>query len=598
MDFPKPNSSQPLSPLTTAVADEAHGHGEEAVVNASFSSSSPTTVKKARTKWRKAEDKPHHPGSGYNFFFQLERERMLLGTDHLPIQPLDVINLQVGGSRVRNAKAASPYQDGLDQTIHPRVFMGEKLGFADLARNIAAKWKNLDVDIKKLFEVKAERERIRYRNELEVCIEQQKKKLLQEIPTSPISQGLQPATPQHDFPPSLFDQQRPAFSHMKHEYQEAQDQVAFRTIPLDNCNAATPNGKSWQHSPHRPSSEEFGENLLWQLTQAKMISPPESTVRATSFNFYPDDSRPTLSAGGATFPKNDLSSKINLFIDEVCTVSEDLHLFAKRGSFNPRLSPQQREIEHQVEYCIAEFRRLSSQVRQYCASQDEMINDQYSMSQRSPMRQANQISTESLRNQYQHVRDVRNILNCSDFHNDITSSICDGDTKSEHSTKETKHKASSALLFMQPNQNNILNADHRENSIGIIHAKVPNNGVVLKCHTKIPPGLTVSYRHLRNMKCQNTGRTIADRWISNESIDESIIECLKQHYNYPDIVFLVKFEGGGYRALLGDEMYEAIRDDFLHYKAPNQRDIQTQTGDANGPSPSHITGNHGSNDGY
>lgn len=427
MDIRKPNtgSSQPVSPLTVAVEDEAHGHGEEAVANVCFSSSSPTTLKKARTKWRKPEDKPHHPRTGYNFFFQLERERMLLGTDHLPIQPLDVINLQVGGSRVTNAKAISPFQDGSDQTIHPRVLTGEKLGFADLARNVAAKWKKLDGNIKKLFEEKAERERIRYRNELEVWNEQQKKKQLQETPKSSISQGLQPATPQHDFPPSLFDQQRPAFSHMKHEYQEAQDQVAFRTIPLDNCNAATPNGKSWQHSPHRPSSEEFGENLLWQLTQAKMISPPESTVRATSFNFYPDDSRPTLSVGGATFPKNDLSSKINLFIDEVCTVSEDLHLFAKRGSFNPRLSPQQREIEHQVEYCIAEFRRLSSQVRQYCANQDEMINDQYSMSQRSPMRQANQISTESLRNQYQHgfdipsllkeVRDVRNILNCSDY---------------------------------------------------------------------------------------------------------------------------------------------------------------------------------------
>ena len=56
---------------------------------------------------------------------------MLLGIDHLPIIPQDVILLPVGGSRLPNTRSVASHQDGSDQAIHPRALVGGKLGFAD-----------------------------------------------------------------------------------------------------------------------------------------------------------------------------------------------------------------------------------------------------------------------------------------------------------------------------------------------------------------------------------------------------------------------------------------------------------------------------------
>lgn len=499
MDVHKPVSSQAVSPLTIAVDEEGVNDESNAAVANVCSSSIPNTstsgdtVKKPRTKWRKPEDKPHHPRTGYNFFFQLERERMLLGIDHLPILPQDVINLQVGGSRVANTKSSSSYQDGSDQTIHPRALTGEKLGFADLARNVASKWKKLDSEIKKLFEEKADRERIRYRNELEEWNAQQKNKKLQEELPNPssrpmldsvhatpngflplsatkLSQGyysMNPETGLMSPSQSSIDQQRSTYSPMKHEinqrdfrefHQDMQDQITLRKIVLDN--AASRNGKSWQHSPQRPQNEAFGEKLMWQLAQAKVISPPESTVRATSLNFYPEDSRGPLSINGVSSHSNDLSSKINRFIQEVCTVSEDLHHLAKRGSLDQRLSPPLREIERQVEFCITEFRRLSSQVQDFVRhSQDEAFHEQ-NASQRSQVRQGNNIPNETLRSQYQNgfdipsllkdVMDVRNTLDCSDYQLDDILDM---------RTRALDHEAAAASFFSDNRKAFRINSD-------------------------------------------------------------------------------------------------------------------------------------------
>ena len=76
MHLPKANSLH-ASPLTIAVDDEVTDEvNTESVANVSSTlipttSYSADTVKKPRVKWRKPEDKPHHPRTGYNFFFQL-----------------------------------------------------------------------------------------------------------------------------------------------------------------------------------------------------------------------------------------------------------------------------------------------------------------------------------------------------------------------------------------------------------------------------------------------------------------------------------------------------------------------------------------------
>ena len=498
MDLHKPNSSQAVSPLTITVDDEGiNDESNDAIANV-CSSGTPTTsvtadtIKKPRTKWRKPEDKPHHPRTGYNFFFQLERERMLLGIDHLPILPQDVINLKVGGSRLTNIKTSSSYQDGSDQTIHPRALTGEKLGFADLARNVAAKWKKLDGEIKKLFEEKADRERIRYRNELEAWNAQQKsKKEHDESPNPPRSmleslhdpQKCLFSSPVTQSSPAYYslsakddmmspsqssiDQQRSNYFQMKLErnkrdfreyHQDMQDQITLRQAMLDS--AASRNEKSWQHSPHRSQSEAYEDNLLWQLTQAKVISPPESTVRATSLNFYPEDSRGTLSIGGVPSPNNDFSSKINRFIQEVCTVSEDLHHLAKRGALDQRFSAPLREIERQVDFCITDFRRLSSQIQEVVRSNEEKPHNDQSPSQRSQARQGNLISSDSLCNQYQNGFDIPSLLkDVMDVRNNLDSSDYQLDEILDMRTRALDHDSAAASFFSDNRKAFLVNSD-------------------------------------------------------------------------------------------------------------------------------------------
>lgn len=82
----------------------------------------PASGKPKRRKWKKPKGKPKRPLSAYNLFFKKERERLV------------------------NSKA--------------------KIGFANMARNIAAKWKTLQDSDKTDFNAKAVKEQERYKVEL------------------------------------------------------------------------------------------------------------------------------------------------------------------------------------------------------------------------------------------------------------------------------------------------------------------------------------------------------------------------------------------------------------------------------------------------
>lgn len=90
----------------------------------------PSAAKVAKKKkWRKPKDKPKRPLSAYNIFFRHERENLLYG----------------------NAAVTGPV----------------KIGFSDLAKNIAGKWKRLDQDSRKIYEIQADFEQRRYKAEVE-----------------------------------------------------------------------------------------------------------------------------------------------------------------------------------------------------------------------------------------------------------------------------------------------------------------------------------------------------------------------------------------------------------------------------------------------
>lgn len=103
-----------------------------------------------KKKWKKPKDKPSRPLSAYNFFFQSERSQML--GDDAPSQELE----------------------NLKKRVHCKTH--GKIGFAEMAKAVGAKWKALEPEKRKEFEDLARKEKERYARELAVWKEVQKEK--------------------------------------------------------------------------------------------------------------------------------------------------------------------------------------------------------------------------------------------------------------------------------------------------------------------------------------------------------------------------------------------------------------------------------------
>ena len=106
--------------------------------------------RRSKKRWKKAPGKPNRPLSAYNLFFAHQRAEIL------------------GDS------APTPEQEELKKRIHCKTH--GKIGFAEMARTIGAKWKAIDPEQKKVFEDMAAKEKERYQKELAVWKETQKKK--------------------------------------------------------------------------------------------------------------------------------------------------------------------------------------------------------------------------------------------------------------------------------------------------------------------------------------------------------------------------------------------------------------------------------------
>lgn len=110
----------------------------------------PVKKRRARKKWKKPRDKPNRPLSAYNLFFQKERASML-------------------GDEAEKHDAEKG-----KKRIHRKTH--GKIGFAEMARIIGAKWKTLTDEEKREFEEVAAGEKTRYAKELAVWKEEQKRK--------------------------------------------------------------------------------------------------------------------------------------------------------------------------------------------------------------------------------------------------------------------------------------------------------------------------------------------------------------------------------------------------------------------------------------
>lgn len=170
--------------------EEAEGVVQETQVDV-------TSAKQAKPALTVPDDKPKRPQSAYNIYFQLERENIIKEEDgkNYTIENIArVADDHYWRSKIphpkRKVRKRYSLDGGFARSEHVCILIHRcfsrcythlsvslcvlqhrkshgKISFGALARVIANRWKALDVEIKRLFEERAEFERERYKQDLE-----------------------------------------------------------------------------------------------------------------------------------------------------------------------------------------------------------------------------------------------------------------------------------------------------------------------------------------------------------------------------------------------------------------------------------------------
>eukprot|EP00542_Grammatophora_oceanica_P013411 CAMPEP_0194043960 /NCGR_PEP_ID=MMETSP0009_2-20130614/15522_1 /TAXON_ID=210454 /ORGANISM="Grammatophora oceanica, Strain CCMP 410" /LENGTH=361 /DNA_ID=CAMNT_0038688361 /DNA_START=42 /DNA_END=1127 /DNA_ORIENTATION=- len=132
----------------------------------------PSSSTKPTASWKKDSDKPKRPLSAYNLFFQHEREKIITSNPDATFEETM--------HKIRNTPRPKKRRH--------RKSHG-KIGFAELARTIAEKWKGLGSEERNIFESKAAEEKAAYKEELDQWTKDREERAKLEEQKSPLERA-------------------------------------------------------------------------------------------------------------------------------------------------------------------------------------------------------------------------------------------------------------------------------------------------------------------------------------------------------------------------------------------------------------------------
>jgi hypothetical protein len=227
-----------------------------------------------RRTWRKPEDKPKRPLSAYNLFFQLERERLVSGDPEKNVL-LEDISAVCDQHKQKKAKRKHRKTHG-------------KIGFADLARTIAARWRNLKPQTKSMYEGCASTEKARYQKEVAVWVKAQAakaKEAVKEIANQKSPDEDKTMPPNTVIMPSNTVLKPPPDSPMKAREQSMVDttyQHAPSLSTSESLHKLMANGRSYTH--YQSLVEQQRKMIEVEITQnRRMVQDTQRQIILASF---------------------------------------------------------------------------------------------------------------------------------------------------------------------------------------------------------------------------------------------------------------------------------------------------------------------------